>query len=189
MNLFRICSGIAFFHSADGLSRIILLADTSQIKLQVLHEVRLPGTNIDVLVSSNIIEIREDDFLQSIEYSEKKYEEVLDEIQRIMHKRGWDITRRVIKYVLDRLGLPEVDYFPAGELSRDEDADLSEMIESMKKLTGVPTETSDKASVGSEEHISFKFHAENIPKETPERNEKSKDSSFDWEEAPSVGSS
>ena len=155
----------------------------------MLHEVRLPGTNIEVLVSSNIIEIRDNDFLQSIEYCGKKYEELLDEIQRIMYKRGWEITRRVIKYVLDRLGLPEVEYFPSGELSADEGGNLSEMIDSIKELTGVKAEVSEDPPKLSADDLNFKFHAENIPKEAPERNGKLKESDFDWEEAPPVGSS
>jgi len=172
---------------SDGLSRIILLAKTSKANPQVLHDVRVPGTNIEILVSSNIIKIRDKDFLQSIEYSGKKYEDVLDELQRIMHKRGWEITRRVIKFVLDRLGLPEVDYFPDGELSQDETADLSELLDSVKERTGLQTE---EISAEIEENVKFQFHAENIPKEAPSpRRNDSKESNFDWEEAPSVGSS
>ncbi|MHA2209924.1 MAG: hypothetical protein ACXABV_12210 [Candidatus Thorarchaeota archaeon] len=148
---------------------------------------RFPGTNIEVLVSSNIIEIRDEDFLKSIEYSGRQYEDVLDEIQRIMHKRGWDITRRVIKYVLDRLGLPEVDYFPEGELSQEESADLSELLDNVKELTGLQIE---EISAESDEHLKFRFHAENIPKEArSSRRNDSKESNFDWEETPSVGSS
>jgi hypothetical protein len=143
-----------------------------------------------VLVSSSIIEILDADFLQSIEYTRKRYEDVLDEIQRIMHKRGWDITRRVIKYVLDRLGLPEVDYFPDGELGQEEDADLSEMLDSVKELTGLKTEAAQEAYAEGEGNLNFKFHAENIPKEVSSpRQDESKESNFDWEEAPSVGSS
>ncbi|MFX1544174.1 MAG: hypothetical protein ACFFCR_14295 [Promethearchaeota archaeon] len=158
--------------------------------MQVSHEVRLPGTNIEVLVSSNIIEIRDNDYLQSIEYSGKKYEDVLDEIQRIMHNRGWEITKRVIKFVLDRLGLPEVEYFPPGELSANEDTGLSEMIDSIKELTGLEAEEAKALAAEGEKDLNFKFHAENVPKEEPssQRNHQSKDSSFDWEEAPSVGS-
>jgi hypothetical protein len=186
MNLCRI-AGRPIQGYVDGLSRIILLVDAGEVKLQVLHDVRFPGTNIEVLVSSNIIEIRDEDFLKSIEYSGRQYEDVLDEIQRIMHKRGWDITRRVIKYVLDRLGLPEVDYFPEGELSQEESADLSELLDNVKELTGLQIE---EISAESDEHLKFRFHAENIPKEArSSRRNDSKESNFDWEETPSVGSS
>ncbi|MHA2301734.1 MAG: hypothetical protein ACXACD_12345 [Candidatus Thorarchaeota archaeon] len=152
---------------------------------------RLPGTNIEVLVSTSIIEIRDEDYLKSIEYSGKKYEDVLDEIQRIMHTRGWDITRRVIKFVLDRLGLPEVDHFPSGELTQEEGADLSEMLDSVRELTGLKTEAMQETSAESEGNLTFNFHAKNIPKEatSPRRDDESKDSSIDWEDAPSVGSS
>lgn len=190
MNLCRIGPRISSLCFADSLSRIILLVKPDKAKLQVLHDVRLPGTDIEVLVSSSIIEIRDADFLQSIEYTRKRYEDVLDEIQRIMHKRGWDITRRVIKYVLDRLGLPEVDYFPDGELSLDEGADLSKLIDSVKELTGVKIEEAEEFSAEGEGNLNFKFHAENIPKEAPSpRQDESKESNFDWEEAASVGSS
>jgi hypothetical protein len=154
----------------------------------VLHEVRLPGTNIEVLISSNIIEIRDDDYLQSIEYSGKKYEDVLDDIRRIMATRGLETTARVIKYVLDRLGLPEVECFPSGELSADESTDLSEMIDGIKELTGAKAEVSEEIPNEAADNLSFKFHSENIPKEAPERNGKSKESDFDWEEAPPIGS-
>ncbi|MFW9802578.1 MAG: hypothetical protein ACFFFC_08005 [Candidatus Thorarchaeota archaeon] len=140
-------------------------------------------------MSSSIIEIRDEDFLQSIEYSGKKYEAVLDEIQRIMQKRGWEITRRVIKYVLDRLGLPEVEDFPSGELSADEGEDLSEMIDGIKELAGVKSEVSEEPPNVAADDLNFKFHAENIPKEAPEQNGKPKESDFDWDEAPPVGSS
>ncbi|MGD9381982.1 MAG: hypothetical protein PVI03_06010 [Candidatus Thorarchaeota archaeon] len=151
---------------------------------------RLPGTDIEVLFSSSIIEIRDADFLQSIEYTGKRYEDVLDEIQRILAKRGLDITRRVIKYVLDRLGLPEVDYYPDSELSQDEGADLSKLLDSVKGLTGVKIEGAEESSAESGGDLTFIFHAENIPKETPyeQRNDESKESTFDWEEAPSIGS-
>jgi hypothetical protein len=144
-----------------------------------------------VLVSSSIIEIRDEDFLQSIEYRGKRYEDVLDELQRIMHKRGWNITRRVIKFVLDRLGLPEVDFLPDSELSKDEGADLSELLGNVKELTGIETEISEEISAEGEGNLNFNFHSENIPKEAPSEvgNGKFKESEFDWEEAPSVGSS
>jgi hypothetical protein len=158
--------------------------------LQVLHEVRLPGTNIEVLISSNIIEIRDDDYLQSIEYSGKRYEDVLDAIQRIMYNWGWEITKRVIKYVLDRLGLPEVESFPSGEPSADEDSSLIEMIDNIKDVTGLEAEEAEELSAEDKSDLNFKFHSENVPKEesSSERSHQSKDSSFDWEEAPSVGS-
>ncbi|MFW9889103.1 MAG: hypothetical protein ACFFER_13035 [Candidatus Thorarchaeota archaeon] len=153
------------------------------------YEVRFPGTNIDVLVSSNIIEIRNDDYLRSIEYSGMKYEDVLDEIQRIIANRGWEITKRVIKYVLDRLGLPEAEYFPSVELSEDESTDLSKKIDSIKEPAGLRAEASEEIPKEAADNLSFKFHAENIPKEAPERNGKSKESDFDWEEAPPIGPS
>jgi hypothetical protein len=164
--------------------------EADKAELQVLHEVQLPGTNIEVLVSSNIIEIRDDDSLQSIEYSGKKYEDVLDEIQRIMANRGLEITKRVIKYVLDRLGLPEVECFPSGELSEDEGAGLNEMIDSIEDLTDLEAEEAEALSAEGEKDLNFKFHAENVPKEAPssQQSHHSKDSGFDWEEAPSIGS-
>ncbi|MHA2141972.1 MAG: hypothetical protein ACXADC_09345 [Candidatus Thorarchaeota archaeon] len=149
---------------------------------------RLPGTNIEVLVSSNIIEIRNADFFRSIEYCGRKYEDVLEEIQRIMHNRGLEITQRVIRYILDRLGLPEVDYFPDSELSKE--SEFKEMLDSVKELTGVETEEADVISAGDGEKLNFKFHAENIPKETPitKSDSESKERKVDWEEAPPVGS-
>ncbi len=156
-------------------------------KLQVLHEVRLPGTSIEVLVSSNIIEIRDEDFLQSIEYNGKRYEDLRDEIQGTVHKRGWGVTGRVIKYVLDRLGMREVDCFPDGELSQDRPRDLSELNDSVKEHAGAKAE---EISAEGDGNLTFNFHAENILKgaASPEANDESEESNFDWEGAPSVGS-
>ncbi|MFX0107776.1 MAG: hypothetical protein ACFE7R_05815 [Candidatus Hodarchaeota archaeon] len=154
---------------------------------------QLPGTNIEVLISSNIIEIRDEDFLKSIEYTGRRYEDVLDEIQRVMYKRGWDVTCRVIKYVLGRLGLPDVDYFPDAELTEDEAADMKQMLDSLRELTDTflsPTsgKAVDEAKEEGKDNLTFSFYAENIPKDAPEK-KKSRESSFDWEEAPSIGSS
>jgi hypothetical protein len=75
--------------------------------------------------------------------------------------------------VLDRLGLPEVDYFPEGELSEENGSNLSELLDNMKDLTGVKSEASGETAAENEGDLNFKFHAENIPKEAPERNGKS----------------
>ncbi|MFW9846149.1 MAG: hypothetical protein ACFFD6_05350 [Candidatus Thorarchaeota archaeon] len=163
---------------------------------------RLPGTNIDVLISSNIIEIRDEGFLKSVEYAGRRYEDVLDEVQRIMYKRGWDITKRVIRYVLETLGLPEVDYFPEAELSKEEAADMRDMLDSLRDLTD--TFLSPKGNVGAavsedeatepseskEGELKFSFNPQNIPKETPAKQSRSEsdESGFDWEAAPEVGS-
>ncbi|MHA2027389.1 MAG: hypothetical protein ACW98U_15930 [Candidatus Thorarchaeota archaeon] len=104
---------------------------------------QIPGTNIDVCLKVNRVYIADGVISRRVKYTGRSFKEVMEDVQRFAYLRGLNVPRPILKFILKRIGLPEVDMIPGeDELTKDDLLELARalnMIESLKDEFLSPT--------------------------------------------------
>ncbi|MFW9794443.1 MAG: hypothetical protein ACFFEE_09080 [Candidatus Thorarchaeota archaeon] len=107
---------------------------------------QIPGTNIDVSLKVNRVYIADGVISRRVKYSGRSFKAVMEDVQRFAYLRGLNVPQPILKFILKRIGLPEVDLIPGeDELTKDDLLELARalsVVESLKdeflSPTGIP---------------------------------------------------
>ncbi|MFW9767291.1 MAG: hypothetical protein ACFFF9_15625 [Candidatus Thorarchaeota archaeon] len=104
---------------------------------------QIPGTNIEVSLKVNRVSIVDGVISRRLKYTGRSFKEVMEDVQRFAYLRGFNVPQPILKFILKRIGLPEVDIIPGEEeLTKDDLLELARalnVIESLKDEFLSPT--------------------------------------------------
>ncbi|MFW9964738.1 MAG: hypothetical protein ACFFCX_14315 [Candidatus Sifarchaeia archaeon] len=101
----------------------------------VVVKMQIPGTNIDVSVKVNRIYLTDPAVTRRIKFSGKSFKDIMEEVQRFSYLRGFNVPHPILKFILKRIGLPEVDVISGEEeLSKDDLLELSRALNALDTL-------------------------------------------------------
>ncbi|MHA2376153.1 MAG: hypothetical protein ACXAB9_08290 [Candidatus Thorarchaeota archaeon] len=81
----------------------------------------VPGTTMDIRLKTNKIYATDKGVVKRIKYAGRTFQEVLEEIHRFAYLRGYNTPASILKFMVKRLGLPDVDVFPSEDVLTKED--------------------------------------------------------------------
>ena len=70
---------------------------------------QIPGTNIDVSLKVDRIYIVDPAVTRRLKYAGKSFSGVMEDVQRFTYLRGFNVPQPILKFILKRIGLPEVE--------------------------------------------------------------------------------
>ncbi|MHA3962390.1 MAG: P-loop NTPase family protein [Candidatus Thorarchaeota archaeon SMTZ1-45] len=101
----------------------------------VVVKMQIPGTNIDVSLKVNRIYITDPAVTRRLKFSGKSFKDIMEEVQRFAYLRGFNVPHPILKFILKRVGLPEVDVIPGeDELTKDDLLELSRALNALDTL-------------------------------------------------------
>jgi GTPase SAR1 family protein len=93
---------------------------------------QFPRTNIDVSLTPNGIYLRDPATTRRLRIIGRSFREVMEDVQRFIYMRGFQVPPGIVKFMLKRVGLPEVDMIVEdNELTDD---DILELAQALKVL-------------------------------------------------------
>ncbi len=95
---------------------------------------KVPGTTMDISLKTNKIFAVDQGVMKRIKYAGRTFMEVLEELQRFAYLRGYNAPTTILKFILKRIGLPDVEVFPSEDALTKED-----IVELSKALNVVDT--------------------------------------------------
>ncbi|MFW9869684.1 MAG: hypothetical protein ACFFEL_08665 [Candidatus Thorarchaeota archaeon] len=96
---------------------------------------QVPGTNIDVSLKVHRLHIADGVVSRRIKYLGRSFKEVMEDVQRFAYLRGLNVPQPILKFILKRIGLPEVDVIPGeDELTKDDLLELSRALNVLDTL-------------------------------------------------------
>ena len=96
---------------------------------------QFPRTNIDVSLTTNGIYLRDPATTRRIRIIGRSFKEIMEDVQRFIYMRGLQVPPGIVKFMLKRVGLPEVDRIVEKyELTDD---DLLELSQALNVLDGL----------------------------------------------------
>ncbi len=97
---------------------------------------RVPGTTIEISLKTNRIYVVDKSITKRVEYAGRTLKEVLEEIQRFAYMRGFNTPSTILKFILKRIGLPDVDVFPTDDdLTKDDILEFSRALNVVESLS------------------------------------------------------
>ncbi|MFW9787429.1 MAG: hypothetical protein ACFFE2_04275 [Candidatus Thorarchaeota archaeon] len=104
----------------------------------VVIKMQIPGTNIDVSLKVNRIYIADPAVNRRLKFAGRSFTDILEEVQRFSYLRGFNVPLPILKFILKRIGLPEVDVIPGeDELTKE---DLLELARALNVLDSLKDE-------------------------------------------------
>jgi GTPase SAR1 family protein len=101
----------------------------------VVVKMQIPGTNIDLSLKVNRIYITDPAVTRRLKFSGRSFTEIMEEVQRFAYLRGFNVPHPILKFILKRVGLPEVDVIPGeDELTKDDLLELSRTLNTIDSL-------------------------------------------------------
>ena len=95
----------------------------------------VPGTTMDIRLKASRIYATDKGVVKRIKYEGRTFQEVLDEIHRFTYLRGYNAPISILKFIVKRLGLPDVDVFPSeDELTKEDILELSRALNMIDQL-------------------------------------------------------
>jgi Ras-related protein Rab-11A len=76
---------------------------------------------MDIRLKTNKIYATDKGVVKRIKYAGRTFQEVLEEIHRFAYLRGYNTPASILKFMVKRLGLPDVDVFPSEDVLTKED--------------------------------------------------------------------
>lgn len=96
---------------------------------------KVPGTTMDISLKTNKIFAVDQGVMKRIKYAGRTFMEVLEELQRFAYLRGYNAPTTILKFILKRIGLPDVEVFPSeDELTKDDITELSKALNIVDSL-------------------------------------------------------
>ena len=87
---------------------------------------KVPGTTMDISLKTNRIYATDQGVMKRIKYAGRTFMDVLEELQRFAYLRGYNAPTTILKFILKRVGLPDVEVFPSqDDLTKEDMLELS----------------------------------------------------------------
>ncbi len=99
---------------------------------------QFPRTNIDVSLTTNGIYLRDPAATRRLRIYGRSFRDVMEDVQRFIYVRGFQVPPGIVKFMLKRVGLPEVDIIV--EKYDLTDDDLLELSQALEVLDGLRDE-------------------------------------------------
>ncbi|MGD9395578.1 MAG: hypothetical protein PVJ05_04030 [Candidatus Thorarchaeota archaeon] len=101
----------------------------------VVVKMQIPGTNIDVSLKVDRIYITDPAVNRRLKFSGRSFNDIMEEVQRFAYLRGFNVPNPILKFILKRIGLPEVDLIPGEEeLTKDDLLELARALNVLESL-------------------------------------------------------
>ncbi len=101
----------------------------------VVVTMQIPSTNIDISLKVHRLHIVDGVVSRKIKYLGRSFKEVMEDVQRFAYLRGLNVPQPILKFILKRIGLPEVDVIPGeDELTKDDLLELSRALNVLDSL-------------------------------------------------------
>ena len=98
-------------------------------------DMKVPGTTMDISLKTDRIFAVDQGVMKRIKYAGRTFMEVLEELQRFAYLRGYNAPTTILKFILKRIGLPDVDVFPSEDVLTKEDlVELSKALNVLDSL-------------------------------------------------------
>ncbi|MFX0107777.1 MAG: hypothetical protein ACFE7R_05820, partial [Candidatus Hodarchaeota archaeon] len=111
----------------------------------------VPGTTMDISLKTNRIYATDQGINKRIRYAGRSFSDVLEELQRFAYLRGYNTPTSILKFIIKRLGLPDVDVFPSeDELTKDDVLELSRALNVIDTLKDEYLSPSGQAEITEE---------------------------------------
>ena len=96
---------------------------------------QIPGTNIDISLKVDRLYIVDPAVTRRLKYAGKSFANVMEDVQRFAYLRGFNVPHPILKFILKRIGLPEVDVIPGEEeLTKEDLLELSRALNVLDSL-------------------------------------------------------
>ncbi|MFW9960608.1 MAG: Rab family GTPase [Candidatus Thorarchaeota archaeon] len=96
---------------------------------------QIPGTNLEINSKVDRVYISHEGVVKRIKYTGRSFRDVMEEIQRFTYLRGFNVPATILKFILKRIGLPEVERIPGEEqLTKDDLLELSRTLTALDSL-------------------------------------------------------
>ena len=100
-----------------------------------MSAVQLPGSGIDIGLDSDFVILQEQHISKKIPFKGRTFADVLSDVQSFAYVRGCRAPKKIVKFILVRIGLPDVEIFPAEEeLTEDDIAELANVLNIINSL-------------------------------------------------------
>ena len=114
----------------------------------VVVKMQIPGTNIDVSLKVNRIHIADPAVNRRLKFAGRSFKEIMEEVQRFAYLRGFNVPLPILKFILKRIGLPEVDVIPGeDELTKEDLLELSRALNVLDSLKDEFLSPTGKSSI------------------------------------------
>ena len=98
-------------------------------------DMQIPGTNIDVCLKISCIHIADPAVNRRLKFAGRSFSDIMEEVQRFAYLRGFNVPQPILKFILKRIGLPEVDVIPGeDELTKEDILELSRALNTIDSL-------------------------------------------------------
>ncbi len=108
---------------------------------------QIPGTNLEISSKVDRVYISHEGVVKRIKYTGRSFRDVMEEVQRFTYLRGYNVPATILKFILKRIGLPEVERIPGEEqLTKEDLLELSRTLTALDSLKDdflSPLRTSD----------------------------------------------
>ncbi len=96
---------------------------------------RVPGTTMEISLKTERIYVVDKGVVKRVKYAGRTLIEVLEEIQRFAYLRGFNTPTTILKFIMKRIGLPDVDVFPSqDDLTKEDVLEFSRALNIVETL-------------------------------------------------------
>jgi len=96
---------------------------------------QIPGTNLEIDSKVDRVYISHEGVVKRVKYTGRSFRDVMEEVQRFAYLRGFNVPATILKFILKRIGLPEVERIPGEEqLTKEDLLELSRTLTALDSL-------------------------------------------------------
>jgi GTPase SAR1 family protein len=130
---------------------------------------QIPGTNLEVTSKVDRVYITHEGVAKRVKFTGRSFKDVMEEVQRFAYLRGFNVPATILKFILKRIGLPEVDRIPGEEqLTKEDLLELSRALTALDFLKDEFLSPLRTAEVPEEIKKSLLVDSHNLEDITPE---------------------
>ncbi|MFW9957685.1 MAG: Rab family GTPase [Candidatus Odinarchaeota archaeon] len=101
----------------------------------VVKKMQIPGTNLELTSKVDRVYIAHEGVIKKVKYTGRSFKDVMEEVQRFAYLRGFNVPITILKFILKRIGLPEVDRIPGeDQLTKEDLLELSRALTALDSL-------------------------------------------------------
>jgi len=101
----------------------------------VVKIMQIPGTNLEITSKVDRVYIAHEGVIKRVKFTGRSFKDVMEEVQRFAYLRGFNVPATILKFILKRIGLPEVERIPGEEpLTKDDLLELSRALTALDSL-------------------------------------------------------
>jgi GTPase SAR1 family protein len=101
----------------------------------VVRKMQIPGTNLEIASKVDRVYITHEGVVKRVKFTGRSFRDVMEEIQRFAYLRGYNVPATILKFILKRIGLPEVERIPGEEqLTKEDLLELSRALTTLDSL-------------------------------------------------------